>query len=60
MLKTSIDELTLVLQATVSDKLALENNKDWQRLANKIITEFEKKADLVAVLGDQQEEQNCP
>lgn len=60
MLKTSIDELTLVLQATVSDKLALGNNKDWQRLANKIITEFEKKADLVAVLGDQQEEQNCP
>lgn len=60
MLKTSIDELTIVLQATVSEKLALENNNDWQKLANKIIKEFEKKADLVAILGDQQEEQNCP
>ena len=37
MLKTSIDELTIVLQATVSEKLALENNNDWQKLANKII-----------------------
>lgn len=60
MLKTSIDEITVVLQATVSEKLNLESNADWQKLANEIIVEFEKKADLVAVLGDQQEEQNCP
>lgn len=60
MLKTSIDEITVVLQATVSEKLNLESNADWQKLASEIIVEFEKKADLVAVLGDQQEEQNCP
>lgn len=60
MLKTSIDELTLVLQATVSDKLALESDDDWQRLANEIIVEFEKNADLVNVFGNQVEEKNCP
>lgn len=60
MLKTSIDELTIVLQATVSEKLNLESNADWQRLATEIITEFEVKADLKNILGDQQEAQKCP
>ena len=40
MLKTSIDELTVVLQATVSEKLNLENNAYWEKLANEIITDF--------------------
>lgn len=60
MLKTSIDELTLVLQATVNEKLALKNNDEWQKLANQIIAEFEVKADLKNILGDQQEAQKCP
>lgn len=60
MLKTSIDELTLVLQATVSDKLTLESNDDWKQLADYIIADFEEKADLKNVLGNQQEEKNCP
>lgn len=60
MLKTSIDELTVVLQATVSEKMTLENNADWQKLANEIIAEFEAKADLKSVLGDRKEEKSCP
>ena len=60
MLKTSIDELTLVLQATVSEKLALGNNKDWSKLANTIIEDFEEKANLIAILGDRQEANKCP
>lgn len=60
MLKTSVDELTVVLQATVKDKLNLETNKDWQKLANEIIEVFSKKTDLVSVFGDQQEASKCP
>ena len=60
MLKTSIDELTLVLQANVNEKLALKDNKDWQKLAMRIITDFEKDADLVRIFGSQIEEKNCP
>lgn len=60
MLKTSIDELTVVLQATVSEKMTLKNNADWQKLANEIIAEFEAKADLKSILGDRKEEKSCP
>lgn len=60
MLKTSIDELTIVLQATVSEKLALENKNDWKKLANKIIDSFEVKADLLSVFGERSEAENCP
>lgn len=60
MLKTSIDEMTVVLQATVSEKLNLENNADWQKLANEIIADFEEKTDLKKVLGEKIEEKNCP
>lgn len=60
MLKTSIDELTVVLQATVSEKMALESNKDWQNLAMQIIASFEKNANLVSVFGVRNEESNCP
>lgn len=60
MLKTSIDEMTVVLQATVSEKLNLENNADWQKLANEIIADFEEKTDLKKVLGEKIEEKSCP
>lgn len=60
MLKTSIDELTIVLQATVSEKLALENKNDWKKLANKIIDSFEVKADLLSIFGERSEAENCP
>ena len=60
MLKTSIDELTLVLQATIKDKLNLEKNDDWQKMANIIIAKFEKKADLKNVFGERSEAQKCP
>lgn len=60
MLKTSIDEITVVLQATVKDKLNIEKNEDWQKLANKIIADFEEKADLINIFGDRQEEKKCP
>lgn len=60
MLKTSIDEITVVLQATVSEKLALENNHDWSKLANEIITEFEEKSNLLNVFGEKIEAKNCP
>ena len=60
MLKTSIDELTVVLQATVSEKMTLENNADWQKLANEIIVEFEKTADLKNIFGERVKEASCP
>ena len=60
MLKTSIDEMTVVLQATVNEKLNLENNADWKKLANGIITEFEEKADLENIFGEKSEAQQCP
>lgn len=60
MLKTSIDELTVVLQATVSEKMTLESNTDWQKLAMQIIAEFEEKADLKKVLGEKLESEKCP
>ena len=60
MLKTSIDEMTVVLQATVNEKLNLENNADWKKLANGIITEFEEKADLENIFGEKSEAQKCP
>lgn len=60
MLKTSIDEITLVLQATVTEKLALNNNGDWQKLAETIIKEFEKKANLCNALGEKSEAKSCP
>lgn len=60
MLKTSIDELTVVLQATVSEKMTLENNANWQKLANEIIVEFEKTADLKNIFGERVKETSCP
>ena len=60
MLKTSIDELTVVLQATVKDKLSIESNADWQKLANEIIADFEEKADLETAFGKKAEAQKCP
>lgn len=60
MLKTSIDELTVVLQATVSEKMTLESNTDWQKLAVQIIADFEKNANLLDTFGSQVEEKNCP
>ena len=60
MLKTSIDEMTVVLQATVSEKLNLENKADWKKLASEIIVEFEEKAELVSVFGERSEVDNCP
>ena len=60
MLKTSIDEMTVVLQATVSEKLNLENKADWKKLASEIIVEFEEKAELVSVFGERSEVDKCP
>ena len=60
MLKTSIDELTVVLQATVKDKLSIESNADWQKLANEIIADFEEKSDLETAFGKKAEAQKCP
>lgn len=59
MLKTSIDEITLVLQATLGEKLALEDD-DWKNLASIIVGEFEKKAGLVKIFGKQAEAKQCP
>ena len=60
MLKTSIDEITVVLQATLGEKLALEEDDDWKDLVGVIIADFEKKADLVKVFGEQVEAKQCP
>lgn len=60
MLKTSIDEITVVLQATLGEKLALEEDDDWKDLVGVIIADFEKKADLVKVFGKQVEAKQCP
>lgn len=60
MLKTSIDEITVVLQATLGEKLALEDDDDWKDLVSVIIDEFEKKADLVKIFGKQVEAKQCP
>lgn len=60
MLKTSVDEVTLVLQATLGEKLALENNDDWRGLASIIIGDFEKKTDLVKIFGKRTEAKQCP
>lgn len=60
MLKTSVDEVTLVLQATLGEKIALEDDDDWKELASIIITDFEKKADLVKAFGKKLEAKQCP
>lgn len=60
MLKTSIDEVTLVLQATLDEKMALEDDDDWKDLASIIISEFEKRTDLVKIFGKKVEAKQCP
>lgn len=60
MLETSIDELTLVLQAPVEVKEKLKDESDWQKQANLIIIEFSYLADLSNIFGNQQVELNVP
>lgn len=60
MLETSIDEITLVLQAPVEVKEKLKDEDEWKEEANSIITEFSCLAKLNEVFGSQQVEQNIP
>ena len=60
MLKTSIDEITLVLQATNKAKLKIKSPLQWIREAELIIIDFAYKAKLKKIFGNQQVEPNCP
>lgn len=60
MLKTSIDEITLVLQATNKAKLKIKSPLQWMREAELIIIDFAYKAKLKKIFGNQQVEPNCP
>ena len=60
MLETSIDEITLVLQAPVKVKEKLKDEEDWQKQAELMIIEFSYLADLSKIFGSQQVETNVP
>lgn len=59
-LKTSVDELTLVLQATVDDKIAIEKASDWIGKAETIITTFEGLAKFASIFGEKQTQTKAP
>lgn len=60
MLKASVDELTLVLQASRDDKMKLEGESDWTKLAELMIIDFESKAKFTTVFGAKARAKNCP
>lgn len=60
MLRASVDEFTLVLQAPRNQKLDLEDAEDWDNLANRLIIEFENKAKFVSILGSKMQAEKCP
>ena len=60
MLKASIDELTLVLQASREDKLKIEDDSDWIELAEFMISDFEQKAQLKSTFGAKIGANKCP
>lgn len=60
MLRASVDEFTLVLQAPRDQKLELEDAEDWDSLANRLIIEFENKAKFVSILGSKMQAEKCP
>lgn len=60
LLKASIDEFTLVLQAPVDVKLGFCNQNDWINYAESIIVDFEKIAQLDKVLGLKSNADNLP
>lgn len=59
-LKTSVDELTLVLQAPVADKIAFKDASDWIRKAENIIVTFENLAKLTTIFGKKQVQIQAP
>lgn len=60
MLRASVDELTLVLQASRDQKMELENEEDWIELAQLLILDFESKAKLTSVFGAKNRIKNYP
>lgn len=60
MLKASVDELTLVLQASRDQKMKLESESDWAKLAELMIIDFEQKAQFTIIFGAKIRVQNCP
>lgn len=60
MLKASVDELTLVLQASRDQKMKLESESDWAKLAELMIIDFEQKAQFTTIFGAKIRVQNCP
>lgn len=60
VLKTSVDELTLVLQASRDQKMKLEGESDWTKLAELMIIDFEQKAQFTTIFGTKTRAQNCP
>lgn len=60
MLETSIDELTLVLQARVEKKRKFKDPTDWQKEAELMIVEFNYLAQLSSIFGHQHVEENVP
>lgn len=60
MLRASVDELTLVLQASRDQKMELENEEDWIELAQLLILDFESKAKLTSVFGAKNRIKNSP
>ena len=60
MLKASVDELTLILQASRDDKMKLEGESDWTKLAELMIIDFESKAKFTTVFGAKARAKNCP
>ena len=60
MLKASVDELTLVLQASRDQKMKLESESDWAKLAELMIIDFEQKAQLTSKLGSKVKLDKCP
>lgn len=59
-LKTSVDELTLVLQAPIADKIDFEDASDWIRKAENIITTFENLAKFATIFGKKQVQIKAP
>lgn len=60
MLQTSVDEITLVLQAFRDDKLKLDSVEGWCNLANLLIIKFEQKAQFTTIFGAKSKLEKCP
>ena len=60
MRRASVDELTLVFQASRDQKMELENEEDWIELAQLLILDFESKAKLTSVFGAKNRIKNSP